>query len=208
MELEHSFTVPRGVGDVWDVLLDIERIAPCLPGATVTTVDGDDLTGEVKVKLGPVSLKYAGQARFVEKDHAAHRAVIEGSGRDARGNGAASARIVAAVTGDDRTAQVSVRTDLDITGKAAQFGRGVIGEVSGRLMDQFAAALAVELGPVGGAEGAGAPVAAVAPAPASGGSADLLRLVAPSLARRAVPVLAAMAAVVGVVLVVRRRRRR
>lgn len=201
MELEHSFTVPRGVDDVWDVLLDIERVAPCLPGATVTTVDGDDLTGEVKVKLGPVSLKYAGQARFVEKDHAAHRAVIEGSGRDARGNGAASARIVAAVTGDDRTAQVSVRTDLDITGKAAQFGRGVIGEVSARLMGQFADALAVELGPAGG----GAPVA-VAAAP-QGGSADLLRLVAPSLARRAAPALLGLAGAVGVVLVVRRRRR-
>ncbi|KAB2812923.1 carbon monoxide dehydrogenase [Pimelobacter simplex] len=201
MELEHSFTVPRGVDDVWDVLLDIERVAPCLPGATVTTVDGDDLTGEVKVKLGPVSLKYAGQARVVEKDHAAHRAVIEGSGRDARGNGAASARIVAAVTGDDRTAQVSVRTDLDITGKAAQFGRGVIGEVSARLMGQFADALAVELGPAGG----GAPVA-VAAAP-QGGSADLLRLVAPSLARRAAPALLGLAGAVGVVLVVRRRRR-
>lgn len=201
MELEHTFTVPRGADEVWAALLDIERIAPCLPGATVTAVDGDDITGEVKVKLGPVSLKYAGQARFVEKDQADRRAVIEGSGRDARGNGAASARIVASVTGDATTSQVRVRTDLDITGKAAQFGRSVIGEVSARLMGQFAEALAAELGP---ATGAG-PTAGAAPRPATAGSADLLRLVGPSLARRAAP---ALLALLGLALVVRRRRRR
>src|ERR671921_2013299 len=98
MQLKHSFTVPTGLEQAWDVLLDIERIGPCMPGAAIETVDGDDFTGTVKVKLGPINLTYKGKASFVEKDEAAHRAVIDARGRDARGNGTAAAKVTAVLT--------------------------------------------------------------------------------------------------------------
>src|ERR1700710_3126513 len=95
MQLEHSFTVPVSIDDAWKVLLDIERVAPCMPGATLESVDGDDFTGSVKVKLGPINLTYKGKASFIEKDPDAHRAVIDARGKDARGAGTASAKITA-----------------------------------------------------------------------------------------------------------------
>src|SRR6201996_5925882 len=100
MQLEHSFTVPAGIEDAWAVLLDIERIAPCMPGAAVDSVDGDDFTGTVKVKLGPIGLTYKGKASFVEKDEAAHRATISAQGRDSRGNGTAAAKVTAQLSVD------------------------------------------------------------------------------------------------------------
>src|ERR1700760_1351233 len=114
MQLEHSFTVPVGVEDAWSVLLDIERIAPCMPGAAIDSVDGDDFTGTVKVKLGPIGLTYKGKASFVEKDVSAHRAVIDARGRDARGNGTAAAMVTAVLSEEGGSTKVDVETNLDI----------------------------------------------------------------------------------------------
>ena len=149
MRLEHSFTVPVPVEAAWPVLLDLQRIAPCLPGATVTGVDGDDFTGTVKVKLGPVTLTYRGKGRFVERDEAAHRAVVEASGRDTRSAGTASATVTSTLTADGDATRVDVVTDLSVTGRPAQFGRSMISDVSAKLIGQFADCLAETLtGPV------------------------------------------------------------
>jgi carbon monoxide dehydrogenase subunit G len=146
VQLEHSFTVPVEVDEAWRVLLDIERIAPCMPGAALDTVDGDDFTGSVKVRLGPIGLTYKGKASFVEKDDVAHRAVIDAQGKDARGNGTASAKVTATLTPDGSGTAVAVVTDLNITGKPAQFGRGVMVDVGNKLIGQFADCLAGKLG--------------------------------------------------------------
>ena len=145
MQLENSFTVPVPVDDAWRVLLDIERIAPCMPGAVLDTVEGDAFTGRVKVKLGPINLTYAGKASFVEKDEAAHRAVIDAKGKDQRGNGTAAAVITATLAEEGSVTRVDVLTDLNITGKPAQFGRGVMTDVGNKLLGQFADKLAVQL---------------------------------------------------------------
>ncbi|HEY2043651.1 MAG TPA: SRPBCC family protein [Jatrophihabitans sp.] len=146
MQLEHSFTVPVDIEQAWEVLLDIERVAPCMPGAALETVDGDDFTGSVKVRLGPIGLTYKGKASFVEKDAAAHRAVLDAQGKDARGNGTASAKVTATLTADGSSTKVNVLTDLNITGKPAQFGRGVMVDVGNKLIGQFADCLAGKLG--------------------------------------------------------------
>jgi carbon monoxide dehydrogenase subunit G len=145
MQLEHSFTVPVGVEQAWTVLLDIEKIAPCMPGAVIDSVDGDDFTGTVKVKLGPIGLTYKGKASFIEKDVDVHRAVIDARGRDARGNGTANAKVTATLTAEGSSTTVHVVTDLDITGKPAQFGRGVMVDVGNKLIGQFADCLAGKL---------------------------------------------------------------
>jgi carbon monoxide dehydrogenase subunit G len=164
MQLEHSFTVPVGIDDAWKVLLDIEQVAPCMPGAALDSVDGDDFTGTVKVKLGPIGLTYKGKASFVEKDEAAHRATINAQGRDARGNGTASARVTATLSEGSGETKVDVVTDLDITGKPAQFGRGVMVDVGNKLIGQFADCLA---GKLAGGNGA----AEAEPTAAAGGVA-------------------------------------
>lgn len=147
MKLEHSFTVPTGIEEAWKILLDIERIGPCMPGAAIESVDGDDFTGSVKVKLGPIGLTYKGKASFIEKDASAHRAVIDARGRDARGNGTASAKVTATMTEQGPASTlVEVDTDLDITGKPAQFGRGVMVDVGNKLIGQFADNLAATIG--------------------------------------------------------------
>ncbi len=145
MQLENSFTVPVPIEDAWRVLLDIERIAPCMPGAVLDSVDGDAFTGRVKVKLGPIQLTYAGKASFVEKDEAAHRAVIDAKGKDQRGNGTAAAVITARLAEEGAVTRVDVLTDLNITGKPAQFGRGVMTDVGNKLLGQFADKLAAQL---------------------------------------------------------------
>jgi carbon monoxide dehydrogenase subunit G len=145
MRLENSFEVPVTVEDAWQVLLDVPRIAPCMPGATLTGTDGDEFTGTVKVKLGPITLTYQGKGRFVERDEAAHRVVIEASGKDSRSAGTATATVTAGLTGQGDNTKVDVVTDLTVTGKPAQFGRGMIADVSGKLIGQFADCLAGEL---------------------------------------------------------------
>ncbi|SEM11796.1 Carbon monoxide dehydrogenase subunit G [Blastococcus sp. DSM 46786] len=146
MQLENSFTVPVPVDEAWRVLLDIERIAPCMPGAALDSVDGDDFTGRVKVKLGPINLTYQGKASFIEKDEAAHRAVIDARGKDQRGNGTAAATVTAKLRAEGSVTRVDVLTDLNITGRPAQFGRGVMTDVGNKLLGQFADKLAAQLG--------------------------------------------------------------
>jgi uncharacterized protein len=183
LELQHSFTVPADVEAAWAALLDLETVAPCFPGATLTGRDGDDFSGQVRVKLGPVSLQYAGKGRFVERDDAAHRAVIEAQGRDKRGNGTAGATVVAQLEAEGEGAtRVVVDTQLKVTGRPAQFGRGVMQDVGGRIIDQFADNLARQLG--GGS--AEAP-AAEAPA-AETSAAETSETEAPAVEAPAAPV--------------------
>jgi carbon monoxide dehydrogenase subunit G len=147
MQLEHQFRVPVPVAQAWDVLLDVERIAPCMPGATVESFDGETIVGRVKVKVGPIQVTYAGTARFTDKDEATRRAVLEASAKEARGSGTATATITAQLQDDSGSAtNVTVTTDLAITGKPAQFGRGVMEEVGNKLLGRFADCLADTLG--------------------------------------------------------------
>ena len=147
MQLEHEFTVPVGVAHAWEVLLDVERVAPCMPGATVESFDGQTIDGRVKIKVGPIQVTYAGTARFVETDATARRAVIDASAKEARGSGTAQATITAQLHEEGASStKVTVTTDLAITGKPAQFGRGVMVEVGDKILGRFADCLAGELG--------------------------------------------------------------
>lgn len=143
MELQHRFTVPAGVEQTWATFNDIEGVAGCFPGAVVTEADAESFAGTVKVKLGPIALVYNGTGTFVEKDEATHRLVIDARGKDKRGNGTAGAMVTATMTeAAGGATDVEVSTDLSITGKAAQFGRGgVIQDVSDKLLGQFVACL-------------------------------------------------------------------
>ncbi len=156
MELEHSFTVPAGIEQAWATLLDVERIAPCMPGATLQTVEGDEFTGTVKVKVGPVTISYGGQARFRDRDDQAHSVVIEASGKESRGSGTASATVLTKLEqlGEQQT-RVVVSTDLSITGKPAQFGRGVINDVGNKIIGQFADCLAQRMAEPAGTQASG-----------------------------------------------------
>ncbi len=145
MQLNHSFSVPIGIEEAWQVLRDIERIGPCMPGATIDSVEGDEFTGRVKVKVGPMQVTYQGQARWVDVDEEHHRATIEARGSEARGTGTATATITAELTERDDRTEVTVFTDLAITGKPAQFGRGVMSDVGEKLLGQFADCLATTL---------------------------------------------------------------
>lgn len=145
MKLDHSFTVPVPVDEAWGVLLDVPRVAPCMPGATLTDFDGEEFAGTVKVKVGPIVLTYTGKGRFVERDEAARRVVVEASGRDTRASGTAAATVTATLKPEGDSTRVEVTTDLTVTGKPAQFGRGMLSDVSGRLIGQFADCLAAEL---------------------------------------------------------------
>ncbi|KOX22647.1 carbon monoxide dehydrogenase [Saccharothrix sp. NRRL B-16348] len=147
MKLEHRFTVPAPVPDVWAALLDPEKVAPCMPGATLTGVEGRKFTGTVKVKLGPVTLLYKGTGEFTSVDERVHAAVLKASGKDTRGNGTASATVSVALTSATDGTEVSVVTDLSVTGRPAQLGRGLISEVSGRIAGEFAECLATRLAP-------------------------------------------------------------
>src|ERR1700689_5407165 len=140
IELDNSFTVPVPPEQAWDVLLDVERIAPCMPGASVTSVEGDEIAGQVKVKLGPLSLTYKGTAKFTEKNQETHTIAIEASGKETRGAGTASANVTATLKPGDTDAEtvVSIHTSLNVTGRPAQFGRSLLPEVSGKLIQQFA----------------------------------------------------------------------
>jgi uncharacterized protein len=158
MDLSHRFRVPASVEEAWTAFNHLDRIAPCFPGATITTVSGNDFEGSIKVKLGPVALVYNGSGRFVERDPDAHRVVIEARGQDRRGNGTATARVIASFAGDEKSTDVELLTDLAITGKPAQFGPGVISDASDRLLDQFASNVSGRL-----AEGLGTPVEVIGP---------------------------------------------
>ncbi len=183
MELTHTFTVPASIDQTWAAFQDLESVAACFPGAQVTSVEGDSFTGSCKVKLGPIALVYTGSGHFVEKDVAAHRMVIEAKGKDKRGNGTAGAHVTAQLTDTGGSTEVSVVTDLAITGKPAQFGRGVMQDVSDKLLGLFVECLKDKVGDGTGAEppatapvtspdaGAGSPAAVAEPptAPSSSG---------------------------------------
>jgi uncharacterized protein len=137
MELTNEFVVPVAVDDAWKLLTDVEQIAPCMPGAELQEIDGAEYRGVVKVKVGPITAQYKGKATFVEKDDAGHKAVLRAEGRDTRGQGNANATITATLESEGDGTRVKVVTDLSITGRAAQFGRGVMADVSTKLLGQF-----------------------------------------------------------------------
>lgn len=231
MELINTFSVSVPPEVAWKVLTDVERIAPCLPGAQLQEIEGDEFRGVVKVKVGPIQAQYKGKAVFVERDDAAMKAVLEASGRDTRGQGNASATITAQLESAAGGTQVTVTTDLTVTGKVAQFGRGVLADVSAKILSQFvdnleqtvlvddAAAVVKE---------AEAVVAASAPSPAENISntpeanqptirkidqpepeaIDLLGSAGSPLLKRAAPILGVAIAAAVVYGLVRRRRRR
>src|SRR6516164_9211573 len=146
MELEHSFTIPVPPEQAWQVLLDVEQVAPCMPGATVDAVDGDEIKGRIKVKVGPVSLTYAGTAHFTERDEQARSVTLQASGNETRGSGTAAATVRSTLQGEgDGRTRVVVHTTMSVTGRPAQFGRGVMAEVGGRIIEKFATNLAAQL---------------------------------------------------------------
>jgi carbon monoxide dehydrogenase subunit G len=165
VDLVNEFHVALPIGEAWTVLTDLERIAPCMPGAQLQSVEGETFHGTVKVKVGPITAQYKGTAVFEERDEAAHRAVIKAEGRESRGQGNASARITAELSEDATGTIVKMSTDLAISGKAAQFGRGVLAEVSGKLLQQFVRQLEADL-----LTGDAATAAAVEPAPEQNGT--------------------------------------
>ena len=145
MDLTHRFTVPTAVDETWAHFNDIASVAECFPGATVTSVEGDTFKGSCKVKLGPIALVYNGSGTFVEKDEVGHRFVVEAKGKDKRGNGTAGANVTVSMADASGSTDVEVVTDLSVTGKPAQFGRGVMQDVSDKLLGQFVACLETRL---------------------------------------------------------------
>jgi uncharacterized protein len=229
IELDNSFTVPVLPEQAWDVLLDVERIAPCMPGASVTSIsdDGNEIEGQVKVKLGPLALTYKGTAKFTEKDQENLTIAIEATGKETRGAGTASANVQATLKPADVAGStlVSIHTSLNVTGRPAQFGRSLLPEVSGKLIAQFASNLEALIGaghtaavadetasqdtvsPEAGEAAAGASVAAApaaaAPVPVlkQEESLNAFKFVVVPVLKRVIPIAAAGAAIA---LVIRR----
>ena len=222
IELDNSFTVPVPPENAWDVLLDVERIAPCMPGASVLSIsdDGNEIEGQVKVKLGPLSLTYKGTAKFTGKDVENHTIAIEATGKETRGAGTASANVQAVLKPGDATGStlVSIHTSLNVTGRPAQFGRSLLPEVSGKLIAQFAtnleALIAADNAPAAAEETAtpesngtaadssgAATTAAPAPAPAikQEESLNAFKFVVIPVLKRLIPVAAAGAAIAVIV---------
>jgi uncharacterized protein len=209
MDLVHEFTVPVPVDDAWRILTDVERIAPCLPGAQLQEIEGETYRGIVKVKVGPIQAQFKGQASFVEQDHVAHRVVLKGEGRDTTGKGNAAALITAELTSlTASSTSVKVHTDLSITGKVAQFGRGAMADISDKLLAQFVENLNTLIGEQQASPTPEAPAPAatttdedVAPqirkidAPEAE-ALDLLSVSSGVIIKRAIPVVIAIAAVV------------
>ena len=218
IELENSFTVPVPPEQAWDVLLDVERIAPCMPGASVTSVEGDQIEGQVKVKLGPLSLTYKGTAKFTDKDEANRTISIEATGKETRGAGTASANVQATLTpAEAGSTLVAIHTSLNVTGRPAQFGRSLLPEVSGKLIAQFASNLEALItadspaaeatdtpegsGAADDSSGEAAPVAAKPAAPVikQEESLNAFKFVVVPVLKRVIPV-AAVGAVIAIVV--------
>ena len=205
MDLNHQFTVAVPVEDAWRILTDVERIAPCLPGAQLQEIEGDTYRGIVKVKVGPIQAQFKGQANFIERDDVAHKVVLKGEGRDTTGKGNASAIITAEMTAvDSSNTAVTVNTDLSVTGKVAQFGRGAMADISDKLLAQFVVNLNALI-----AEQPAAPAAAAEPTEgirtiesADVAPLDLLSAAGSPILKRAIPVVVVVVAVL-VWLVVR-----
>lgn len=229
MDLQNSFVVPSDIETAWTTLQDVEGLAPCMPGATLLSHDGDDMTGSVKVKLGPVAMTFAGQARFVSRDDATHTMVLEGSGKETKGTGTAKGTVTAVLVEEapDRT-RVDITTEFTITGKAAQFGRGVMQDVAGRIIDQFSANLAETMAASGAAAAGATSEAAAAETTASASSSagtgtttappapprprpqadeaiDLLGTAGAPVLKRAIPVAIGVVVVVGIIIWISKR---
>jgi uncharacterized protein len=207
VELNNEFRVAVPAAKTWQVLTDVERVAPCIPGAQLLSVDGDDFTGAVKVKVGPITVSYKGDASFQERDEAAQRVVIKATGKETRGSGNAAALVTAQLKDEGDATHVVITTDLTISGKAAQFGRGVLADVSTNLIGQFARNLEADL--LGGSAPSGATSSSAAAAADSdaGDSVDLLKVVAVPMAKRYAPAIAAVAAGLTVGFLLGRRKR-
>jgi len=214
MDLNHQFTVNVPIAEAWVILTDLERIAPCLPGAQLTEVEGDTYRGQVKIKVGPILAQFKGQASFVSRDDVAHKATLKGEGRDTTGKGNASALITAELTSVSPTSTTcTVHTDLTISGKVAQFGRGALADVSDKLLAQFSENLNQLItgapAPSTPTTPDAAPAATSAPAPAPSeqpairiinspevAPLDLLGTAGAPMLKRAIPALIAVVAVV------------
>ncbi len=215
MDLNHQFTVNVPIAEAWVILTDLERIAPCLPGAQLTEVEGDTYRGQVKIKVGPILAQFKGQASFVSRDDVAHKASLKGEGRDTTGKGNASAVITAELTSISPTSTTcTVHTDLTISGKVAQFGRGALADVSDKLLAQFSENLNQLITgapststPTTAAAAPAAPVESAAPAPSQQPAIriinspevaplDLLETAGAPILKRAIPALIAVVAVV------------
>ncbi|MFI9271310.1 SRPBCC family protein [Kitasatospora sp. NPDC052896] len=218
MDFTHEFRVSLPVEPAWELFTDLERLAPCMPGAELTEVEGERFHGTVKVRVGPVTVQYKGVASFEERDGAARTVRVKATGRDTRGQGNADAHITARLAPDGDGTRVTVGTRLSVTGKAAQFGKGVVEDVSGKLLGQFVDCLeqrlAAERGPVAPTAGeapgtgAGVPAAVVPPAvPADQEPLDLLGAARGALLRRLVPVAAGALLALGLACWLRRRGR-
>jgi carbon monoxide dehydrogenase subunit G len=223
MDLKNEFRVGVPIERAWDVLGDLERIAPCMPGAQLEEVEGDEYRGVLKVKVGPITAQYRGKASFVEKDLAARRMVLSAEGRETRGQGNASARITATLVADSDGTNVTIDTGLQISGRVAQFGRGVLADVSAKLIDQFVSCLetSVLAAPAASAASTAAPAAesteAAAPTAAPGSGprkidsppakpVDLYATAGAPVAKRVGPVVAVLAALWLVRLFLKRRK--
>lgn len=194
MQLINEFCVPVPVGQAWELLTDVERIAPCLPGAQLLGVEGDEYRGAVKVKVGPITAAYQGTVVFEQKDESARRAVMKAVGRETRGQGNAAALVTAELKEDGDRTTVMVTTDLTISGKAAQFGRGVLADVATKLLKQFADNLEAN---VLSATATASPATTVSETPQAAPAAesvDLLQTLAAPVAKRIAPFAAALAA--------------
>ena len=216
MDLNHEFTVNVPVAEAWAILTDLERIAPCLPGAQLTEVEGDTYRGQVKIKVGPILAQFKGQASFMSRDDVAHKASLKGEGRDTTGKGNASAIITAELTSVTPTStKCTVHTDLSISGKVAQFGRGALADVSDKLLAQFSENLNQLISAAPASAPAPAPsapvVAETSPAPSEQPTIrkiegpevaplDLLDTAGSTIAKRAIPALIGIAVLVAVLV--------
>jgi carbon monoxide dehydrogenase subunit G len=216
MDLNHEFTVNVPVAEAWAILTDLERIAPCLPGAQLTEVEGDTYRGQVKIKVGPILAQFKGQASFVSRDDVAHKASLKGEGRDTTGKGNASAIITAELTSVTPTStKCTVHTDLSISGKVAQFGRGALADVSDKLLAQFSENLNQLISAAPAQAPVPAPsapvVAETSPAPSEQPTIrkiegpevaplDLLDTAGSTIAKRAIPALIGIAVLVAVLV--------
>jgi uncharacterized protein len=229
VKIEDQFRVDVPIDEAWKVLLDLERIAPCLPGAQLTEVEGDEYRGTVKIKVGPITAQYKGVAKIVEADEANHKVVLQAEGRDTRGQGNASAAVVATLVEEGTGTVVKIDTDLNITGKVAQFGRGVMADVSGKLLGQFADNLKKDV--LSGSQSSPSEAPTVADAPAEAGTAptdggakdqagprkiqskeaepiDLMDAAGGSVRKRVIPLLVGLVAVLALRSIFKRRKKK
>lgn len=211
MEFTNEFTIPTRLDEAFAILTDLERVAPCLPGATLQEVDGQSYSGQMRVKVGPMTMTYAGTAELTEEDATARTARIAASGRENRGAGTASADVRMALRGDGDDTVVTVVTDINVTGKPAQFGRGVMGDVGARIIDRFAENLremlaTQEASPMAAdpsddaVEGPSDGPRKIAHQPPRDEALDLMEVAGPAAAKRAVPVLVAALVILLVIL--------